>query len=45
MLFAYLSHCSLYEGKPLIAITKSFLDKQQLGDPWGSKTQSGSVTN
>ena len=39
------SLCRRYDGKSLIAISKSPLDRQQLGHPRGSKTQSGSVTN
>lgn len=45
LLFVHLSCCRLYDGKSLLAICNSPLDKQQLGHPWGSETQSGSVTN
>lgn len=39
LLFAYLSLCRLHDGKSLPAISKSPLDRQQLGHPWGSKTE------
>lgn len=45
LLFAYLSLCRLHDGKSLSAISKSPLDRQQLGHPWGSKTESSSVTS
>lgn len=45
LLFAYLSLCRLHDGKSLPAISKSPLDRQQLGHPWGSKTESSSVTS